>query len=969
MSLSSPLSLVLILNIFLVLPEDIEGQAFTSEHHSWHTYQSIKKYDISNGLSQMKVSAIVQDSIGQIWIATRNGLNRITASDIKVFNISDGLPSNRVLDLICTSDGNLSILTSKGVCIYDGERFKTYPSDFNKVQYKMVTHPDYGLIIVSYTDVTVLKNGEFKTISGSFSTNNFEIDDEGIFYSLTDGNMLSRLNLKNHEYSIISPEVNHESKYLSHGLNSIVCHDERCDYFSLYKGLSDKILLTVDHGMIEFKHNDALSFLWTEEHLYPLDHTSQLKPLTTSIIRPKIVLSDKDGYLWIGGENGVEVFCNSAFEQLGETLGKNIWSVSRISERELVMGSYGQGLFSYIDGKLNKLESHAHFFPSSATDNKGNILLPGVGRLTRISSNQITALDYPLLQSAFAVAFDYKRNLTITSNIGKLYIQQEDIIIDSISIDDGLHDHFYIQDIAVDSSGRYWLSSYGGTSSYDPENRSISNYTEANSHLPGGPGVFCSYVDEEGTVWLGGENGLLYVEKDQITKVDNDALSTQIKGIIGINEDHLLLATPHELIVFDKLAYKKNKNANLTYLNDELGYQGIEPGFSPFFRDGNSIYICSSSSVDVLNLDNFKPSSSQSTAIIQSLNDQPLPFYHRDSVLRISGTNTAFIEINSVGHSQAKNIRYSYQLDNTPWSEWQESPNINLQNLSHGTHELKVISGPGSKVNSKSADRIYIEVDLPFYQRKSFLYIIGVLMVTLLGALCFLTISRFLRKRKYQKQLSEARYLRSQLLLSQMSPHFIFNVLASIQTTILFQSKEEANEQLIELSQLMRNYLDVSYRGNTPNQPGHFEITLSKEIELLNSYLGFEQSSSNNHFDYTITVDKEIAPDLELIPPMLFQPYIENAVKHGVLPAKQGGKIDIHFSIIQDKLACSIKDNGLGFHVNKTTNNPNNGRTSFGMKVMRERIAILNELGYNISTQVQSTIGTGTDITLYINNT
>ena len=917
----------------------------------------------------MKVSAIVQDSIGQIWVATRNGLNRITASDIKVFNISDGLPSNRILDLICTSDGRLAILTSKGVCIYDGERFITYPHDFNQVQYKMVAHPDYGLIIISYTDVAIFHYGEYKTISGSFSTNNFEIVDEGILYSLTDENMLSQLNLNDHGYSITSPNVNHVSKYLSQGLYSIACHDEQCDNFSFYKVLSDKILFTVNNGTINSKPNDAPSFLWTEEHLLPLDHTSMLKPLATNIIRPKIVLTDKDGYLWIGGENGVEVFYNSAFQQLEKTLGKNIWSVSRISNRDLLMGSYGQGLFSYKDGKLNKLETHAHFFPSSSIDNKGNILLPGVDRLTRVTSDRSTTLDYPLLQSAFAVAFDYKRTRTITSNIGKLYIQKEDVIIDSISIDDGLHDHFYIQDIAIDSSGRYWLSSYGGISCYDPMDRSISNYTEANGRLPGGPGVFSSYVEENGRVWLGAENGLLYVEKDQIIKVENDALSIQIKGIIGINEDHLLLATPHELISFDKQGYLENQNADLFHLNDELGYRGIEPGFTPFFRDGNAIYICSSSSVDVLNLDNFEPLNSQSTAIIQSVNYQPLPFLHTDSVQRISGANSAFIEMSSVGHSQAKNIMYSYQLDDTPWSEWQESNTLNLQNLSHGIHELKVISGPGSKVDKKSADRIYIEIDLPFYQRKSFPYIIGILVATLIGALCFLTISRFLRKRKYKKQLSEARYLRSQLLLSQMSPHFIFNVLASIQTTILFKSKEEANEQLIELSQLMRNYLDVSYRGNTPNQPGHFEITLSKEIELLDSYLGFERSSSNNHFDYTIIVDKKISPDLELIPPMLLQPYIENAVKHGVLPAKRGGKIDIHFSLIQDKLACSIKDNGLGFHINNTTDDVTNGRTSFGMKVMRERITILNELGYNISTQVQSTIGTGTDITLYINNT
>jgi len=889
----------------------------SSSDRSWHDYQSIKRYDISNGLSQMKVSSIVQDSLGQVWVGTRNGLNKITASEVSTYSIHDGLPSNRILDLICSSNFDLMVLTSKGVSIYDGKTFSNYMFDFNEVQYKMVLHPKFGLIILSYSAVTIFKDEKFTSITGTFDMYNYSINDRGVLYSRSDQNETIKLDLNNHSYSINESHINYQPHYRYTGYYSLQCINQKCDSFSLHEGEENEVQLLVEENIIEIKSDELQDYLWTNAQLYPLANTTQFKPIQTEIISPKEVLVDKDGYLWLGGENGVEVLYNSPFQQIESTRKKNIWSVSKLPNG-------------------NKIGAH---------------------------------IEYTLSQSAFAVAYDKKRDLVITSNIGKVFIQKDEVIIDSISIEDGLHDHFYIQDIAVDSVGRYWLCSYGGVSCYDPNDRSITNYTESNLGIPIGPGIFSSYVDSSGTVWLGGENGLLFVEDDIIQKVEADALAIQVKGITSINKKHLLLATPKELIVFDKEKYQRSKKIDLTHLNDEHGYRGIEPGFTPFFRDGNLIYICSSSSVDVFHLNYFEPLSTQSNAIIQYVNDQALPFLHKDSIITIRDSKNALIQLSCIGHARSKNIQYKYKLDHDQWSSWQGSSILNLQGLSHGRHELKVRSGPGSNLVNDDTERIYLDINIPFYQRKNFPYVIGAVVSIFLLALCYQAVANYLKRRAFKKQVFELKYLRSHLLLSQMSPHFIFNVLASIQNKILFDSREIANAQLVSLSELIRNYLDVSYRGNTPNQSSEFEITLSKEIELLESYLNFEKSNSNSHFKYLIRVDPKVAPELELLPPMLVQPYVENAVKHGVLPAKPGKTINVHFFLEADHLICTVRDNGNGFDQNAKQTDPFKKSGSYGMKITEERISILNELGYNISIDIQSAMGSGTHITIKINNT
>lgn len=912
----------------------------------------------------MKVSSIIQDSLGQVWVGTRNGLNKITATDITNYSTDDGLPSNRILDLICLSEEEIIILTSKGLSFYDGRSFKNYPFDFNEVDYRITAHPQHGLIILSFSSITTFLHEEYFQILDEFNIHNYSLNENGTLISQTEVSKKISVNLNDRTISVSSFDNDHTPYYLSKGLYRMKCQNTSCSNIDIYDAITNDLLLKVVNDQI-IENNSHSKFLFTEETLIPLTHITKFQPLNTAVIRPKIALVDNEDNLWIGGENGVEVLRPSPFTTIASTRDKNIWSVNRLSSDELVMASFGKGLFSYDKKGLQQIDTRRQYFPTTAKDSNGNILLPGVNHLTRIGDRHEEISS----KSSFAVAYDNARKLILTSNYGKIYMHNGKSIIDSITIEEGLHPHFYIQDIAIDSNGLYWLSSYGGISVFDPQDQSILNYTEENGNLPAGPGVFSSYVDQKGHIWLGGETGLMIVKDVSLSHIDEDALNIQIKGITRLDDHHLLLATPRELIVFNKTKYINNDVVELTFINDQMGYQGVEPGFAPFYNDTSGhIYICSSSSVDILNPNILDLSTPSSRTIIHAIDNRPIQFVHRDSTFEISDQDNVNIAVSNIGIGLPKKLHYRYQLDDEEWSAWQEDPTFTIQNLDHGKHRLEVWSSSNSAPKLSTSDVVFLKISLPYYKRKNFPYILSLTLTVLTAILLYQLISNYIRQRKYKQQISESRYLRSQLLLSQMSPHFIFNVLASIQNKILFNSKESANEQLVQLSQLMRNYLDVSYRGNSPNQYNEFEITLTKEIELLRSYLSFEQSNSNQHFEYDIIVAPEIAPELEILPPMLLQPYVENAVKHGVLPKEADGKIQIDFSIDKEQLKCIIKDNGPGFLQEKISDGLLKSSPSYGMKITKERVDLLNKLGYNIDIDIQSTYGEGTKVTVIIDS-
>jgi tetratricopeptide (TPR) repeat protein len=203
------------------------------------------------------------------------------------------------------------------------------------------------------------------------------------------------------------------------------------------------------------------------------------------------------------------------------------------------------------------------------------------------------------------------------------------------------------------------------------------------------------------------------------------------------------------------------------------------------------------------------------------------------------------------------------------------------------------------------------------------------LVIGLSAAVLLLLIgSYFLYRNNKQKQaiaLFEKKSLSQKLLLSQMNPHFIFNSIDNIQSLIYTNQSEQAVNYLTKFSNLTRQILENSSENY---------ITLAEELTMIDNYLVIQQLLYNNKFDFKIEVINTINTEIILLPPMLTQPFIENAIKHGLRNKEEKGFVAIRFYLQQDKLFFEITDNGAGF-ANKEKPGKNK---SLAMKITKERL-------------------------------
>lgn len=173
-------------------------------------------------------------------------------------------------------------------------------------------------------------------------------------------------------------------------------------------------------------------------------------------------------------------------------------------------------------------------------------------------------------------------------------------------------------------------------------------------------------------------------------------------------------------------------------------------------------------------------------------------------------------------------------------------------------------------------------------------------------------------------------------LRAQMNPHFIFNALNSVQQYILKGSITEANRYLSKFSRLQRQVL---------NHSDHDFIPLEKELEILNLYLELEQLRFEGNFTCQVIVHPDIDPDEIKIPPMIVQPFVENAIWHGLMPKKGDKHLQITFSLpFESVLLCTVRDNGIGREAAaRIKNNTHPLHASKGLSLVYDRLAILRQ--------------------------
>ncbi|NOX48722.1 MAG: hypothetical protein GXO89_17270, partial [Chlorobi bacterium] len=287
--------------------------------------------------------------------------------------------------------------------------------------------------------------------------------------------------------------------------------------------------------------------------------------------------------------------------------------------------------------------------------------------------------------------------------------------------------------------------------------------------------------------------------------------------------------------------------------------------------------------------------------------------------------------------------QFRYFLDglDLKWSDFSGTRQAIYQHLPPGKYIFRV---EGKNLNTGLEYlplEIKVNIQAPLWKTWWFMGILMAIVLVLVSLYFKYKIDKTKKKEQKKgmvsKQIAE---LEMKALLAQMNPHFTFNAINSIQNYILDNDVDKALSYLSDFSKIIRQTLE--------NATKEF-ISLQEEIEYLERYLVLEQMRFDNNFFQQITIDPAIDTETTLIPPMILQPYVENAIKHGLRHRKTKGKLSIRFSVKDtDTLSCVIEDNGIGRNesnkINKTVRKDHNGA---GMAITENRVQKLREIYEN----------------------
>ena len=266
-----------------------------------------------------------------------------------------------------------------------------------------------------------------------------------------------------------------------------------------------------------------------------------------------------------------------------------------------------------------------------------------------------------------------------------------------------------------------------------------------------------------------------------------------------------------------------------------------------------------------------------------------------------------------------------------------------LSELYETEEKSKRILDQDQKLKEAKNERLLREQQLENIQLRNSQIIIIFSFSTLL-LLAILMIFYFKSKQRQLKLQQTETELRQQLLRSQMNPHFVFNAMSVIQSYIYDNNTEKSSQFLVSLSRLMRLILENSSKES---------IKLNTEIEILERFLFIQQERFENRFEFEI--EKNTSIDLEkiAIPPMILQPFVENATEHGELEKVLNGKIRIAYRIENQLIIFVVEDNGIGrkaalANVNKRSKD----HKSMAISITEKRIDLLR-LKYNVEGYVK----------------
>ncbi len=605
-----------------------------------------------------------------------------------------------------------------------------------------------------------------------------------------------------------------------------------------------------------------------------------------------------------------------------------VFSVTTLPDEKLVI-SANKGLFTY-DKRTQRLETvqppptRFKQYRDVLADKRGRLwLAAGADGLIRWDPvtheyKSYRHLIFPMDTAAVAERVvnlyeDSKGNIWFTRNSGmSVYIAARDSVINFTYTDQSSNSFPFVHRYAQDSSGRVWASSLAGWLGYArvdaPEKGIVTKLYLPHKKVEGR--IYGLTTDRTGSLW-------------------------------GFSDKQLFRILPGD--------------TNVTTFNFQYGIKDVDFYHFSFLPSGELV-LGGRNNIVLANLSAFKRNEELPAPYISELQVQnqlqSMPPLFGDTVLELSHQRNFFsIVFSAQAYTLPKEVRFRYRLEGfDDWKEVMGRTSVNYTNVPPGHYTFQLQAANNEGVWNPRMVNLAVHIATPWWQTWWFYVLSFLLAAGLIYWVYRMRISQIRKKEQlksqYEKKLAN---VEMSALLAQMNPHFLFNCLNSIDSYIIKNESRKASEYLNSFARLMRLILQNS-RSNY--------ITLKDEVETLELYLQMEGLRFRDQFQYDIRINTATDTGSIVIPPMLIQPYVENAIWHGLMNKHDGSPrmVDISIEERNNNLYCVIQDNGIGrvkaqvLRAQKLSGK----RRSMGMQITRDRMEIINKL-YDVNTCVAIT--------------
>jgi len=912
---------------------------YDSKTRKFKQYKTDKKNPFS--ISGDTVLCIIEGDSNSLWVGTSNGLNKFNKTTGTFYhymldpNNANSLSNNNINCILADKKNNLWIGTNEGLNVYDKKKKifahlysgpKEASSLLNDVIRDLMLDTDGNLWIGSDGGIDVYSPAQKKIIKKYFynpsqknSLSNNQVrtilqDNDSTIWVGTYGGGLNRFDKKNGGFIPYKNDI-YNNRSLSNNYITNIFQDKSGIIWvaTSWKGVSK-----IDNYSNRFNHI---------EHM-----TEKENSLNDNNVWS--IYQDKNGRVWIATDKGINIYdreLNKFSFILNNPLNPNtlpsnlVRQIYQDKNGTFWFGTFDAGICSYdLNIKTFKQYANDPKNPYSLSNNRTNFIMEDSrGNLWVATDNGLNRFNRGN-QTFLRYVHDPKNKNSISNNT--------------------------IYSLHEDKQGILWICTLNGLNSFNPLTNSFTVFKKdpnSKNNLSSNR-IFSIYEDQQGVFWIATFGGGLnrYNRKTGEIKyyLEEDGLPNNvIYNIFEDNNNNLWISTNYGLTKFNKLNEKfvnydvkdgiqsNEFNRNAAYYNKKTGemFFGGMQGFNSFFPEN----ILMNNYIPPIVITNFK--------IFDKTQDREIS--NNDTIFLSYDDNFFSFEFAAMDYSNPSKNQYKYILQNfdndTIFCDASRRF-ASYTRVPPGTYIFRLKASNSDGVWNEEGISFTIIISPPWWHTWWFRIGSGLLIALIAWYIIFLRLRNIRIRHEDEKRILEIEKqmfsLEQTALRLQMNPHFIFNSLNSIQSVVIAGDTDKAINYLAKFATLMRFILAHSQKPF---------VNLSDELKAMEIYLDVERLRFDNKFNYKIEIDPLIDEEFLEIPPMIIQPYIENAILHGLLNKESVGTLKIQLKL-KDKeyIHCVVEDDGIGREkAAEIRLRAGLNHKSKGLVITQKRLEILNK--------------------------